>query len=75
MSDPSNTSTSKESSARGAPPFEHRYTTDADPQIHYVHVPSTTSSSDGPNSPVMLVHGFREVPRVSRTVDTITPLR
>jgi len=58
MSDPSNTSTSKESSARGAPPFEHRYTTDADPQIHYVHVPSTTSSSDGPNSPVMLVHGF-----------------
>lgn len=53
----SHTPPTDETSARTAPRFRHRYTTDADPQIHYVQVDPTTPS-DSPGSAVMLVHGF-----------------
>ena len=58
-------------SAGGLPPFlaEHRYTTEADPQIHYIHVrPEPQTAAGQAKTPIMLVHGFPQSWRAWRWV-------
>lgn len=50
------------------PTMTHRYTTEADPQIHYVQMGGTPSASDEAKSAVMLVHGFPQTWRAWRAV-------
>lgn len=51
-----------------SPAAEHRYTSEADPQIHYVRMSPATPPSDEPESPIMLVHGFPQSWRAWRAV-------
>ena len=69
MSRPPHAPTALESPAGEAPPaVEHRCTTNADPQIHYVRTGPATSSSQESGSALMLVHGLPQSWRAWRAV-------